>query len=166
MSGPARPAPLQGAGGSLPVHLPALGRARTNGSAQVPGGVGRTGHRCDEIPARTSPHQTRSTVPEPGPSASWTGVTEAAVGWTTARAVEPRRGNQDGPVNHGRPRASRGTGNGAIVSRRLVLATHRGGLRGRVWVGHRHHDGAQPGADNGAPHPGDLPEPPPARTGA
>ena len=29
-------------------------------------------------------------------------------------------------------------GSGSIVSRRLVVAVHRGGLRGRVWVGHRH----------------------------
>ena len=36
-------------------------------------------------------------------------------------------------------------GPGALVSRRLVLDAHRGGLRGRVWVGHRHHDsGRQP----------------------
>ena len=43
-------------------------------------------------------------------------------------------------MNHGRSGASRDTGTGAIVSRRLVMAGHRGGLRGRVWVGHRHLD--------------------------
>ena len=47
-------------------------------------------------------------------------------------------------MNHGRPGASRGTGSGAIVARRL-MAGARGGLRGRVWVGHRHPEaGSQP----------------------
>ena len=47
-------------------------------------------------------------------------------------------------MHHGRTGASRYTGSGAIVPRRLVMAGSRGGLRGRVWVGHRHHEHLNP----------------------
>src|SRR4029079_7978294 len=92
---------------------------RSSALPEVPGGGVLTGHRCDGTSGGASGPSTVTATTEPSPG----------------RPPESRQ--QDDQVNHGRPGASRGTGNGAIVSRRLVLAAHRRGRRGRVWRAHR-----------------------------
>ena len=67
---------------------------------------------------------------------------------------------QDGTVIHGRPGSSKFTWSGTIVTRRLVLAGARGGIRGRVWVGHRHAEPGQPG-QAGSDHQGNVSDAPP-----
>src|SRR5215208_4538228 len=117
---------------------------------EVPVTPGRMGHR------RSTPRATPSTY-----------VTSASTHANRGEGPTSREVRTD-RVHHGKSGASRFTGSGASAARRLLLAGPRGGLRGGVWVGHRH---AEPGS--GAPlgnpeagHPGDLPNADHAGNGA
>ena len=58
---------------------------------------------------------------------------------------------------HGRTGTARVTGTRAIISPRLVVATGRGGLRGRVWDRHRPDQSQAQGPDGGTTTPATRP---------